>query len=163
MVEQSNVLKLVYTFFLGILLATFIGVGVNTFYPGPTAPEYPNEKQINYEKEPSAEQIAAQSNYEKQARAYEKSLQPYNRNVSIINLTAAVLLLVISLFVSKKVNFIADGIMLGGLFTLLYGLIRGFASQDSKYIFGVVAIALIIVFYLGYSRFIATKSPSKTS
>lgn len=42
---------------------------------------------------------------------------------------------------------------MGGLFTLFYGLGRGFASEDSKYVFAVASLSLITVVYLGYRRF----------
>ena len=35
------VLKLVYTIFIGVLLAIFVGVGIAAFYPGPQYPEPP--------------------------------------------------------------------------------------------------------------------------
>lgn len=36
---DNNVMKIVYTFFLGALLALFVGLGIQTFYPGPEMPE----------------------------------------------------------------------------------------------------------------------------
>ena len=71
--------------------------------------------------------------------------------------------LAISLAFEKKIKVIADGIMLGGLFSVLYSLGRSFASEDSKYTFVVVTIGLIVAIYLGYHRFIrAPKTPGKT-
>jgi hypothetical protein len=61
----------------------------------------------------------------------------------------------------KKVEVISDGVMLGGLFTLLYSLGRGFASQDSKYSFISITVGLMVVLYLGYHRFVRPKKLSK--
>jgi hypothetical protein len=149
-VEHNQVLKLVYTFFVGLLLAIFVGVGVNTFYEPPKAPDYSNFGQYRDEG-PTDEQIAEQDRAWKE---YEESSQPYSRNVSIITLVAAVALLAISLAFEKRLKFIADGIMLGGLFTLIYSIGHGFASQDSKYIFLAVTVGLVAVLYLGYHRFV---------
>lgn len=151
--EDNKVLKLIYTFFLGLLLALFVGAGINTFYPGPESPQYGAELNT-YSKEPSAEQEAKQREFDVKMEKYNKEMQPYNRNVSIITLVAAVILLTISLIYEKRIKLIADGIMLGGLFTLLYSLGRGFASQDSKYVFVMVSVGLVIVLYLGYHRFV---------
>jgi hypothetical protein len=155
MKEDNKIIKIVYTFFLGILIAIFIGVGVNTFYPSPEAPKFPSELNI-YGKEPTKEQEAMQKAYDKKMENFnENEMQPYNRNVSIITLSAAVILLAVSLFLEKKnIKIIADGVMLGGLFTLIYSLGRSIASQDSKYSFLAVTIGLAIVIYLGYHRFV---------
>lgn len=154
--EDNKILKLVYTFFLGLLLALFVGIGINTFYTPPVAPEYPTELNSSYNKEPTQEQIILERKFEKQMQTFEKEVMgPYSRNVSIIALTAAVLFLAASFVLEKKgVRVISDGVMLGGLFTLMYSLGRGFASQDSKYSFVAISIGLVIVLYLGYHRFV---------
>ncbi len=40
-------LKFVYSFFLGLLLVIFVGMGVATFYESPKAPEYPRVLQTD--------------------------------------------------------------------------------------------------------------------
>jgi len=146
-------LRLVYTFFLGVLLAIFVGVGVATYYPGPKSVEFPVELN-SYGKEPTAEQLAIQKSYDIKMQQYNKDMRPYNRNTSIIVLCAAVIFLVISLIYEKRIKILADGVMLGGLFTLVYSIGRSFASQDTKYTFLTVTIGLLIVLYLGYHRFV---------
>lgn len=167
MAEDNKVLKLVYTFFLGILLAFFIGIGVNTFYAPPKAPEFPVAlNTYGKESQLTTEQIAIEKEYNQKSEQHNKDLKPYNRNVSIIVLAAAVILLVISILYENRIRIMADGVMLGGLFTLLYSLGRGVASEDSKYVFAVVSIGLAVVLYLGYHRFVrehpSTAKPSKT-
>lgn len=152
MADDNKILRLMYTFFLGLLLAIFIGVGINTFYPGPTPPEY--VETYVYKDQLSDEQIAKQKEFDAKNREYQNEAKPYNRNVSIIALSAAVLLLILSIVFEKKIRFIADGVMLGGLFTLIYSLGRGFESQDSKYVFVVVTVSLVTVLYIGYHRFV---------
>jgi hypothetical protein len=161
--DDNKFLRIVYTFFLGILLAIFVGVGVNTFYEGPKAPEYPIELNT-YGKEPTPEQVSKQQKFDKQNQQYTEKLKPYNRNVSIITLAASIILLAISLIYEKKIKIIADGVMLGGVFTLLYSLGRSFASEDTKYTFAVVTVGLAVALYLGYHRFIRPhQAPKKSS
>jgi hypothetical protein len=159
---ENKVLSLVYTFFLGLLLAIFIGTGIATFYSAPTEPEYPDELEY-FEREPTAEQMEAQRDFDKQRDDfYENSERPYNRNVSMIALGAAVALLAASIFLdNKKMAIISDGVMLGGFFTVLYSLMRGFAAQDSSYVFIVVTIGLGIALYLGYHRFVPKTEAKK--
>jgi hypothetical protein len=154
MKDENKILRIVYTFFLGLLLAMFIGLGINTFYEGPKEPDYPIGIDAYTPKQLTEEQAKKQHDYEVAMAKYNKEMQPYNRNVSIIALIAAVILLVISLIYEKRINIISDGVLLGGLFTLLYSLIRGFASQNTKYVFIVVTIGLIVALYLGYHRFV---------
>jgi len=152
--EDTGVIKLIYTFFLGLLLALFVGFGINTFYPAPEEPEYPAILET-YGEKPTDAQIKAQAEFDKQQSDFsEKRMNPYNRNVSVIVLAVAVVLLAISLLLERyRVDVISSGVMLGGLFTLFYGLMRGFASQDSKYSFIAVTVGLIVVIFLGYHRF----------
>lgn len=159
--EQNRVLVTIYTFFLGLLLAIFVGVGVETFYPSPSAPRPPIE--LSYEKELNAEQKQQQREFDAQMLRYEDSMKPYNRNVSIIMLTAAIVFVIVSLVFEHRIRIISDGVMLGGFFSLLYGLARGFASQNSKYVFVAVAVGLAVVLYLGYHRFVKPLAHSEKS
>jgi hypothetical protein len=150
---DSGLLRIIYTFFLGLLLAVFIGVGINTFYEPPTAPRYSPEMN-SYGKELTDEQAAKQREFDIANEKYFDEMKPYNRNVSIISLAAAVFLLVLSIIFQSRIKLISGGVMLGGLFTLLYSIIRGFASEDSKYLFVVITVGLLIVLVLGYRRFV---------
>lgn len=157
--EENKILRLIYTIFVGVLIAIFIGVGINTFYTPPKNPEYPSE--LSYvNKEPTAEEKAKQQEFDKQNKVYMEQMKPYNRNVSIITLVAAVVLMGSSLLLQKRIKLIADGVMLGGLFTLFYSLGRGFASENNRYVFIATTIGLAITIYLGYGRFVKIH-PSK--
>jgi hypothetical protein len=153
MKEENKFLKLAYIFFLGILLAIFVAVGVITFYPSPKTVEYPVELSS-----PATgfntNQISLQNNYNLKMQQYNNDIKTYDRNTSIITLGAAVIFLVVSIIFEKKIKIIADGVMLGGLFTLIYSIGRGFASQNTKYTFLAVTVDLVIVLYLGYHRFV---------
>jgi hypothetical protein len=157
MEDGSVLLRIIYTFFLGLLLAVFIGVGVNTFYEPPTQPQYPEMITYPQKEDATDEQIAKQRAFDKEYKQYEKEMKVYNRNVSVITLVASVIFLVVSMVFQGRIKFISDGVMLGGLFTLLYSVVRGFASEDSKYLFAVVTVGLVIVLYLGYKRFVHTE------
>jgi hypothetical protein len=159
-------LKYIYTFFIGVLTATFIGVGISAFYEGPKTPEFPIEESIpyKYETEPasqSAEELRTMREQnirqDKAFREYQVNNRIYNRNVSVITSIAAVILLVISLTLLKKLDLLSDGLLLGGLFTQLYSIVRGFESQDSMFRFLVVTVGLITSLTVGYFKFIHSK------
>lgn len=154
MTEKHTTLQLIYTFFLSVLLALFVGVGINAFYPPPAAPVFPAElNTYGKEQNLSTSEIAAQKDWEIKNQQYQKVMKPYNRNVSMIAVGAATVLLVLSLVFENKIKFVADGVMMGGLLTLFYSVGRGFASDNSKYQFTLISIALIGVLYMGYHRF----------
>lgn len=157
---DRGILKVIYTFFLGLLLVMFVGVGIDTFYPGPTAPEYPVELNSAYGKALTDEQAAAQRTYDTKMTKYNHDMQPYNRNVSIAALATSVIFLGASIALERRVALLTHGLMLGGLFTLVYSIARGFASADSKYVFIVISIGLVVVLLLGYRHFVREKRTS---
>ncbi len=156
--EESRVIALVYAFFIGILLAVFVGFGIATFYSAPEQPEFP---QLSERVEPFEQDDTEISAYDKEYDIYSKELQSYHRNVSIISLIAAVVLVSAGLLLAQKLTILADGILLGGLLTLIYSIGRSFASEDPAYSFITITISLIITFVLGYKKFVQTAKPKQ--
>lgn len=152
-------LKLIYTLFLGLLVALFVGLGIDAFYSGPEPPTYPSEldavKTLDCIETP--EHKALRENIDQAQKDYLEADKTYNRNVSIISLVFAILILVTSLTLFSKIKFIADGILLGGVFTTAYSIIRGLMSDNSKFRFLIVTVGLIIALVLGYIKFIHPK------
>lgn len=146
-------IRYIYTLFVGILIAIFVGVGINVFYAQPPEPRYPTE--LNYmQKEPNAEQQQLQKKYDAEQEVWSQKMKPYNRNVSMATLLIAITLVATGLLLADRARVIADGITLGGVFTLIYSIGRGFASGNSKYSFLVVSVGLAVTIVLGYLRFI---------
>ena len=157
-------IKYVYIVFLGLILATFVGVGIAAFYKGPTYPETPAT--LKYvrpypeatEGTPSAEYIKEQEAFDAKSKEFQTQNENYNRNVSMISLAFAVAMLVLSLAFFKKIPVIADGVLLGGVLTLAYSVIRGFNTNDDVYRFLVVGAGLITAMALGYLKFVAPQT-----
>lgn len=152
-------IKLLYTLLIGIFVVVFIGVGIAAFYPTPKYPEAPTSMKYGYaepEKEGkiSEEAKAEMERYEQEQKDYQIKNKTYNRNVSIAALVFSIVIVVISLTLFKKIYLIADGLLLGGVLTLLYSVIRGFGSDDNMFRFVVVSVGLIISLFLGYVKFI---------
>lgn len=152
------IIKYIYTIFLALLVALFVGLGIDAYYPGPKAPDYPTELEIAKPGcEDTAEQKLVRENFNREQKEFTEKSKPYNRNVSIISLIAAIIVLVASLTLLAKIKMIADGILLGGVFTTVYSIIRGLMSEDTKFRFLIVTIGLLIALVLGYIKFIRPK------
>ncbi|KXK08915.1 MAG: hypothetical protein UZ21_OP11001000474 [Microgenomates bacterium OLB22] len=158
---QSKAIEIIYTFFVGVLVAVFVGVGIAAFYEEPKAPEYPATLKVytapvegNTPSSASAKLVAEQQKYDAKMKIFEKQINLYNRNVSIIALIAAIILSSISITFFKNLRVIADGLLLGGVITLLYSVVRIFGSGDDKVRFVVVSIGLVVALALGYKKFI---------
>jgi len=153
---MSSALKFIYTLFLGILVAIFVALGITAFYPAPTPPEGISEQ--GYEKAlPTVEtpaQKKAQEELNKELAEYEKEMGIYTRNVFIIALTAAIIILVISLTTVRKIDVIADGLLLGGTLTLFYSIGMGAMTPDNKFRFLAVSVGLLVTLAVGYIKFI---------
>lgn len=149
------IIKFIYTIFLALLIALFVGLGIDAFYPGPQTPQYPFELDATKPGcEETAELKTAREKFNQDQRNYQEASKPYNRNVSIISLAASIIILVLSLTLLTKIRMIADGILLGGVFATIYSIIRGLMSQNSQFRFLIVVVGLIIALALGYIKFI---------
>lgn len=160
-------IKYVYIVFLGLILATFVGVGIAAFYKGPKYPETPAA--LKYERPytdfqsgtPSAEYIRNQEAFDAKSKQFQADNDTYNRYVSMIALSFAILMLVVSLVFFKKITIIADGVLLGGVLTLGYSIVRGFNTNDDIYRFLVVGAGLVTAMLLGYLKFVQPQGKKK--
>lgn len=151
---DSKVLRLIFTLFVGAILALFIGFGIHTFAPPPAAPDLGG---IELKQNPTDAEVAAMNAAQK---AYEVQYERYSRQVSLVSMGAAVLLLGGSLLLERRNPVMANAILLGGLFMLVYGVGRGFASRDTTALFVSLGVALGIVLVLGFRRFRPRPAPA---
>jgi hypothetical protein len=177
--DASNpVLRTMYTLALGVLVAAFVGFGIEVVYPAPEFPERelfdgpgepPPEEMIVEEtvspqeseekaKEPPPKDLPPQSGLGFQE--YERELAEHNRIGSVIALGASVLILVAALIpVVGLLPVIGGGLMLGGVLTLLYGVILAIQAQSPLLRFLAVTVGLIVLLVALYLKF----RPSRTT
>lgn len=160
-------LKIIYTIFLGLLVVLFVSLGISAFYPAPSEPKYPVELQEGppmhgTERSVPAPNTVESEEYKKKSEAYrleseqyhEVTKPRYERNVSIAAMIFAVIVLAVSLTALGKIQFLSDGLLLGGVLSLLYAIIRGLMGKDNLYSFITVAVGLAVALALGYFKFI---------
>lgn len=151
--EKNGPLRAFYTVFLAILIALFFGLGVAAFYEAPKAPVH-SEVTPKIEEEVQREEA---TRFEAEQREYQKEVQSYSRNVSMITLGLALIAVIAGLLLTNKILLLSDGLMLGGVFTLVYSIIRGMQTEDARFRFIVAAAGLMITVVLGYVKFIKNK------
>lgn len=152
-------LKIIYTLFLGLIVSLFVGIGVSVFYDAPEFPQPPEPIKFSEGGQLTAEEEQAQREHDEAVEEFSRQDQAYSRNLSIVLTVAAVLMLVVGVGLSHKLDVLSDGILLGGVFTLIYGIGRGLASDDEVFRFIVVTIGLAIALGLGWWKFVRTAGP----
>lgn len=130
------IIKLLYSLAIGIFLAAFIGFGLETFYKSP-----------KYEWKESS--TTESSEY----KTYREQTNDYNRNATMILIGLALVIFVVSMLKLNSLEVIGEGVTLGGVFTLLYGVIRGLDSGDEIFRFSVIAVGLVLIIGMSYWKF----------
>jgi hypothetical protein len=80
--------------------------------------------------------------------------KPWGRSTSVILIAFATLAMAISLVRADQLPVISNGLLLGGLFTMLYGVGWIVVTDTSITRFLVMTAALVITLGLGYVRFV---------
>ena len=152
-------LKVLYSLAIALLVVFFVGFGISTFSQPPPVPPGCSEEALavdcgHVQKEtPQALREADQ-----REEAYTEQLSDYNQLVSSISIGVAVVLLVGSILWLGGLAVIGDGVTLGAVFTLFYGLIRSFMTDSEVFRFVAVAVGLVVVIGLVYVRFVRPSS-----
>ena len=78
-------------------------------------------------------------------------ISDYGRNVLLIAFSCGLIFSVIGLVLPNRLGVFRLGLLIGGLGTMLYGLVdSGVSGSGWKWAFGAVAIGLVLLVPLGY-------------
>ena len=166
--RQRYALQTIFSFFLGLMVLAFVGVGVNTFYPQPAEINQKEMQEISRKIESlnikttnrslTATEEAEISRLQDQQNALQDKtdlqMKDWARNTSIILVIFATIVMGISLVRSEQLRVISNGLLLGGLFTMLYGVGWVIFSGNSTARFVVILFALVVTLGLGYVKFV---------
>lgn len=175
--RQHDALQTIFSFFLGLMVLAFIGVGVNTYYRSPAEKYTKPQREMSREQEAIgrhappgglslSEQAKLDSLSEMQEAVNERQqaeIKDWARVTSIILVLFATLALVVSLVLSGQLRVISNGLLLGGLFTMLYGAGWVIFSGNSAARFYVICFALIVSIGLGYAKFVRGRKRTERS
>lgn len=167
--RQHYALQTIFSFFLGLMVVAFIGVGVNTFYPSPTETYQKQQQEISRQMEAlnfknptgastdatvQAQMAVLQKQQNELQDKVDALMKGWARNTSIILVLFATLVMGVSLLLSEQLRVISNGLLLGGLFSMLYGAGWVIFSGNSVARFAVILFALVVALGLGYLKFV---------
>lgn len=166
--SRGTGLQTIFGFFLGLMVTSFIGVGVYTFYPPPDRPYRDRitalsrqQQEIRATKAPdnlTPEERANIQELQRQIEALQDESrvagEGWGRKTSIILIAFATLAMAVSLLKAVQLPVISNGLLLGGVFTMIYGVGWIIATDASTMRFFVMTAALAITLGLGYVRFV---------
>ena len=171
-VRPSGGLQTIFAFFLGLMVVAFIGVGVYTFHPPPhealqrqIEDLHRRERTIRGARPPDALTTAERDQIQQLDRqreelgdAIELAREAWGRSTSIILVAFATLVMAVSLVRAVQLPVISNGLLLGGVFTMVYGVGWIVATDTSVARFLVMTVALLITLVLGYFRFVRRRA-----
>lgn len=168
---RSRGLQTIFSFFLGLMLTAFIGVGVYTFHPPAKdldrrIQELDRREQALRNGAPDDELSAADRDEVRKLTDSRNELydaaqarrEAWGRSTSIILIALATLVMAVSLVRADQLPVISNGLLLGGVFTMVYGVGWIVATDTSVSRFVVMTVALAITLGLGYARFVRRRS-----
>ncbi len=123
--RTNTALQIIFAFFLGLVVVAFVGIGVNTFYPEPAYVDGRPDQYLGWQ-----------------------------LTTGIVLLVCATIILAVSLFLPESQAVLSNGILLGGVFTMIYAVGITVSSNVSVLRFVVVAIALAVTIAIGYLKFV---------
>jgi hypothetical protein len=165
----SGGLQIIFSFFLGLMVTAFVGVGVYTFHPPDTGLEETLRELDRQEQSAGIDRMTGEPSEEERTRAQERmdarnaameahqeARDAWGRTTSMILIAFATLLMIISLVRAEQLPVISNGLLLGGVFTMLYGVGWIVVSDTSFTRFIVLTVALAMTLGLGFLRFVKT-------
>lgn len=169
-------LQTLFAIFLGLMVTAFVGVGVYTFYPGPFEEFNQRIEALNREREAleiaksepdrTAEDRAAIQAVQDRINVAQDEMRvatgDWGRRTSIILVVFATLVMAISLVRANQLPVISNGLLVGGVFSMIYGVGWIVFSDTSPMRFGVMTGALVITIALGYIRFVRGKATASS-
>ncbi len=129
---SQTVLQIVFSFFLGLVVVAFVGIALNTFYPEPVA---------GYDGSDSA------------------VWDTWRLVTGTWLLVCATAVMIASMLIpSERIPVITNGILLGGLFTMIYAVIMSLSAANEWPRLAVMTGALVVTVGIAYWKFAVRKA-----
>jgi hypothetical protein len=134
---SQTVLQIVFSFFLGLVVVAFVGIALNTFYPEPAPGFEPNNS---------------------------AAWDTWRLVTGTWLLICATAVMVASMLIpTERIPVITNGILLGGLFTMIYAVSMSLSATNGWPRLAVVAGALLVTVGVAYWKFAVRKASDPAS
>lgn len=162
---ENPVLRTLYALALAVLIAAFVGFGIQTFYP---APESLQDNAFAGEVPPSSPGAGGalpdtqslpgppgdDAGFQGDIGGYDQELTAHDRVASVVAIVVAVLILFAGLLpMISRLPVIGDGVTLGGVLSLFYGMTLAVQAPSGPLGFFVVAVGLLALIAVLYLKF----------
>ncbi len=177
--------RVLYAIFLGFLICMFVVWAMAAWFPTPEwrdeypgverreeLPRPPSSAELNYLGEGEAE-IRMQeyeadraayrewdATHEDMEREFDKKIEAQAIPVALISMLIAVIVTSAGLLYSSKLKVVAEGMLLGGIFTLLYSIGWCFVFAPTIAVLA-VGIGLVFTVIMGYFKYV--RNPADTN
>jgi H+/gluconate symporter-like permease len=153
-------IRLLYAVLIAIAVVVFVGVGINSVFPGPKSPEYPHS--IAPAKDPSTDKEfqKQQQDFDKSFKDYQNEQKQHSKKLSTILIPLAIIIVAGGLWYMKRSDIIGEGVALGGVGTSVYGVIAASMADHRLLRFLAVTVLLAGAILVVQFRF---KEPTKKS
>ena len=139
-------LQVIYSFFLGLVVTGLVAIGLSTFHPRPAWPEYPGGK---------IDDPAELARYEAAQAAAQVAQDEWVLTTGIILFGCATVILAVSLWRPAHLAVISNGLLLGGVFTMIYAVGMSLSGAEGHVSRFLVALgALVVTVGAGYLTFV---------
>jgi hypothetical protein len=166
--EVAPGLQTIFAIFLGLMVTACAGVGLYTFYPSPDRVSNDrmlalNRQELAIRNAKAPDDLTAgdrqriqqiQDELAQLEDARRVAREAWGRRTSIALITLATVAMMLSLARSVQLPAISNGLLLGGVFTMVYGVGWIIVTDGSMARFFVMTVALAITLALGYVRFV---------
>ena len=177
--------RVLYCIFLGLLVALFVGWAMSAWFPTPRwetvyrdfeqnmgEPAAPSPDELNlitadqrtariqqYETDRAA-YVEWQTNHDARDEEFKKISDKQGVTVALISMLIAVVVTSVSLLYSGKLQVITEGLLLGGIFTLIYSIGWTLFRAPTVAVL-IVGVSLVVTIVIGYIKFVKKAADAK--
>jgi lipopolysaccharide export LptBFGC system permease protein LptF len=146
-----GVLKVIYVLAIAAALIALVVVGVDTFYPVPSYPEY-DPPAADYD---STEYQEWEQEWTNAVAAYEEEAALHDRNIFLVVLPLGVAFALVGTFIQRRTSIFGAGLILGGIGTMIFAVTPYDLGNIPKFIG--IAVILAVLIFVGYKVFLSLR------
>jgi hypothetical protein len=146
-----RILKVIYVLAIAAALVALVVVGVETFYPAPSYPEY-DPPAADYD---SAEYQEWEQEWTNAIAAYAEEAAVHDRNIFLVVLPLGVAFALVGTFIQRRTSIFGAGLILGGIGTMIFAVTPYDLGNVPKFIG--IAVILAVLIFVGYRAFLSSR------